>query len=354
MSHDATTTARRSEQIRHEIDTTRQQMDQTIDALAGRLKGRHLADEVIGIFRSNVTAETATKFKDKVTQTTNSAVNSFVNSVKSNPWPALLIGAGAAWLVYNSRRSSQNGSDEYLESPYENDLLDEPGYELSGGGYGAEGLSDDYESSDLTVDERGRIEDGSTLGSKYEQVKSAVGDKASQAKEQIQQKASQLGEKVRQGTQAVRERATELTSKVQERGREVLDRSRERVVKTANDYPVELGLGVLALGIVAGLAIPTPDKVNEVVGPRVDRVRDRAREAGRDLVNRGKNVVQAAAKAAKQEAETQGISPEALREKANAVAQRTKQAATDSARQEGVLPQENAAAGQSSQAASQA
>lgn len=340
MSQDVTT-AKRSEQIRHDIDSTRQQMDQTIDALATRLKGRHLADEIIGIFRSNVSAESANKIKDKVTQTTNSAVNTVVNSVKANPWPLLLIGAGAAWLVYSSRRSSQNGNDEYLESPYENDLLDEPGYELSGGGYGAGGLAEDYESSDLSVDESGRIEDSSTLNTKFENVKGTVREKAGQAKEQLQQKASEIGDKVRQSTQAMRDRASEIGSRVQERSRQVIDRSKERIVQTANDYPVELGLGVLALGIVAGLAIPTPEKVNQVVGPRIDQVRDRAREAARDLAKRGKNVVQAAAQAAKQEADSQGISPDALREKASAVAQRTKQAATDSAREQGVLPTEN-------------
>lgn len=354
MSQDATT-AKRSDQIRQDIDTTRQQMDQTIDALTSRLKGRHLADEVIGIFRSNVSNESVEKIKDKVTQTTNSAVNTVVNSIKANPWPALLIGAGAAWLVYNSRRSSQSSNgDGYLESPYENDLLDEPGYELSGGGYGVGGVSDDYESADLTVDESGQIEDGSNLGSKYENLKGTVRDKANKAKDQLQQKASEFGDKVRQGTQAVRDRAGEISSQVQERGRQVLDRGRERVVQTVNDYPVELGLGVLALGIVAGLAIPTPQKVNEVVGPRVDRVRDRAREAGRDLVNKGKNVVQAAAKAAKQEAESQGITPDALREKAGAVVQKTKQAATDTARDQGILQPDSGQGSQQAQPVSQA
>ena len=328
---------KRSEQIRNNIDTTRQQMDQTIDALANRLKGRHLADEVIGMLRSNVTGDKMEKIKDQVTQTTHSAVNNVVDSFKANPWPALLIGAGAAWLVYNSRRSKQNFSGD-LESPYENDLIDQPGYELSGGSYGAGAMADDYESADLTVDQSGRIEDGSALNSKFEDLKDSVRDKANRAKEQIQQTASELGDKVRQKTQAVRDRASEI----KERGRQALTHGRDRVVQTANKFPVELGLGVLALGVVAGLAIRTPEKVNQVLGPRVDRVRDRAREAGRDLVNRGKNVVQAAAKAAQQEAEAQGLSPEALREKASAVAQRTKQAATDSAREEGVLPDDHA------------
>ncbi len=334
---------KRSEQIRNNIDTTRQQMDQTIDALANRLKGRHLADEVIGLIRTNVSEEKIEKIKNQVTQTTNSAVNTVVNSIKANPWPALLIGAGAAWLVYRSRRSDQSFSS--LESPYENDLIDEPGYELSGGGYGAGAIADDYESTDLTVDESGRIEEGSMLNSKLEEIKGTVRDKAYRAKDQLQQRASELSERVRQGTHAVRERASSIGTRVQEQSRQVYDRSRERVIQTADQHPIELGLGILALGVVAGLAIPTPDKLNEVVGPKVDRVRDRAREAGRDLVSRGKHVVQAAANAARQEAQSQGITPEALREKAAAVAQRSKEAVTETAREEGVLSDENATRG---------
>lgn len=346
MSQNGESSYKRSDEIRQEIDATRQQMDQTIDALADRFKGRHVIDEVIGIFRSNVSDENVVKIKDKVTQTTNSAVNSVVSTVKSNPWPTLLIGAGVAWLIYNSRRSNESryGDSEYLESPYESDLSDEAGYELSGGGYGAGGLADDYDSADLTANASGELEQaGSGLASKFDDVKSTVREKAGQAGEQIRDKASQVGQQLRDKSQQVRQRASELGSRVQQRSREVYERSRERVVTTANQHPLEVGLGILALGIVAGLAIPTPEKVNQLVGPRADRLRERAREAGRDIVTRGKTVVQAAANAAKQEAASQGITPEALREKAKAVAKRTKQVATDKAREEGVIPEENGA-----------
>lgn len=339
---------KRSDEIRQEIDATRQQMDQTIDALAERFKGRHVVDELIGVLRSNSNEETVSKIKDKVTQTTHTAVNSVVNTVKANPWPALLIGAGAAWLIYNSRRSSSD-SDQYLESPYESDLED-AGYEFSGGGYGAAEISDDYEAGDLSSDDD---ETGAGLGSKLSDAKETIRNKASQAKDQIQQKASELGDRVRQGAESVKQRAAQLGSQVQERGRQVYERSREQVSATVNQHPLEVGLGVLAVGIVAGLAIPTPQKVNQVVGPRVDRLRDQARERGRDLVNRGRNVVQAAARAAREEADSQGLSPDALREKAGAVAQRTKEAAAESARQEGVLPGNNSGSGSQNQPAGQ-
>jgi hypothetical protein len=44
-------------------------------------------------------------------------------------------------------------------------------------------------------------------------------------------------------------------------------------------------------------------------------LRERVRQSGQDLVQRGKQVVQAAADAAKSEARAQGLTPDAMREK---------------------------------------
>ena len=42
-----------SEEIRTDINQTREDMDQTIDALASRFRGRHIFDEILGFFRSS-------------------------------------------------------------------------------------------------------------------------------------------------------------------------------------------------------------------------------------------------------------------------------------------------------------
>lgn len=342
---------KRSDEIRREIDSTRQQLDQTIDALVDRFKGRHLVDEVIGVFRTQAAGEKAAQIKDKALQTTNSAVNSIVNSVKSNPWPAVLIGAGVAWMIYSSRQSSSQTDDEYLETGYEDELEDDVGYEFSGGGYGAAGVSGDYEA-DLTVGEGGEGA-AAGLGDKLRNAKDKLGEKASEAKDQLQQKASEIGDRLRDSTENIRNRASELSSQLRDRSRQLYETSRERVTTTVNEHPLEVGLGVLALGVVAGLAIPTPRKIHEVVGPRVDRIRDRARQAGQDLVNRGRHVAEAAAQAARQEAQSQGITPDALKAKAGAVVDRTKEAAANTARDEGVIPGDTSRGGAQTQPAGQ-
>ena len=82
------------EAIRSEIDTTRRRMDDTMEALGERLKGRHLLDELLGLFRSDNQSPKAMQIREKVSRTASTAAHSVVNTVKSNPMPALLIGAG--------------------------------------------------------------------------------------------------------------------------------------------------------------------------------------------------------------------------------------------------------------------
>ena len=329
--------SKKAEDIRQNIDVTRQRMDQTIDALAGRMKGRHLMDEVIGYFRTESGQHNAAQMKETVTETAGTAMNTVVSTIKSNPWPALLIGAGVAWMVYSNRRSSDTEVDEFAYSPYQNDFSD-TGYEVSGGGYSAGDVGDVEYGSDIAGQQTSFEEESTGAGQGLNDTKEAMRDKAARAKEQLQNRANQLGQRVRDSAGVVRERASHLSERAREQSRHLYEMGRQRVTTTAEAHPVEVGLGCLALGLIVGLAIPTPRKVNELVGPRADRLREQARQASQDLMNKSKNVARAAAEAARREAEAQGLTAEALRDKAQAVANSAKDAARDTAQQEGVAP----------------
>src|SRR3954470_21315388 len=92
--------------IRSDIEETRRRMDDTMDALGDRLQPRHLLDEVLGFFRGNGSDgdNKLTQMREKITQSAGTAMNAVVDTVKSNPMPALLIGAGVAWMIYESTR----------------------------------------------------------------------------------------------------------------------------------------------------------------------------------------------------------------------------------------------------------
>jgi ElaB/YqjD/DUF883 family membrane-anchored ribosome-binding protein len=162
-------------------------------------------------------------------------------------------------------------------------------------------------------------------GSKLGEVKEKLTEKTQAATEQVKEKLSRAGDVAREKAgmlkerageklQAVRERAGELGQRVGERTREMYAHTRERVATTAEERPLELGLVCLAAGVIAGLALRTPRAVHRMAGPTADELRRRTREAGREMMDKGRRVAQAAMSAAKDEAEAQGLTPEGMRQ----------------------------------------
>jgi ElaB/YqjD/DUF883 family membrane-anchored ribosome-binding protein len=297
-----------AEAIRSGINVTRQRMDDTMDALGERLEPRHLLDEILGFFRrsSHDGESRLAHMRETLTDSCNTAVHTVTDTVRKNPVPALLVGAGLAWLIYESRRDKR--VDRYAgdlspadygdqERRYDPDMhFDRPL---------------DYPSTLET--ETNRSDQG---GSKLEHLKEQLSDNASAATSQVKETLSHAGEATREKVGELRERAGEIASRAKERTQQAYTRTRDRVVTTADQHPIETGLVALAAGLIAGLVLPTPNAVNRRVGPAADRLRDRSREVGREILEKGKRVAQAAVHAAKDEAEVQGLTPEQLREKA--------------------------------------
>ncbi len=304
-----------SDSIRSEIDETRDRMNTTIDQLTERLKGRHLVDELLGYFRTSNGTSTAATVKEKVSETTSAAVHAVVDAVKSHPLPILVMGAGLAWLIYEKEQKAKSPARSYaaldpeprdpsLPPLPESDFEDyTPGYSTAGGALAGSELAP--MPGDAASDEPG--------------MKERIQARAGEAKDRLQstashlgEKASQLGQKASQGMQHVKERAARTTEQVRERTRELAGRTKDQVSRAAEEHPLETGLACLAVGVLAGLLSPTPARIREEVAPVAERMKQRAREAGGDILERGKRVVAAASDAARREAEEQHLTPEAV------------------------------------------
>jgi ElaB/YqjD/DUF883 family membrane-anchored ribosome-binding protein len=68
----------------------------------------------------------------------------------------------------------------------------------------------------------------------------------------------------------------------------------------AQENPLGLAIGAVAVGFVGGLLIPSTRVEDEKIGPMADQVKDKARETGQEAMERGKEAARQAADTAKE------------------------------------------------------
>ena len=93
----------------------------------------------------------------------------------------------------------------------------------------------------------------------------------------------------------VKTRAKEKLSRATPDGRQM-----KRAANTAQENPLGLAIGGIAVGFLVGLAVPSTRVEDEKIGPMADQVKDQIRETGQEAVERGKDVAQQAAETAKE------------------------------------------------------
>jgi len=73
-----------------------------------------------------------------------------------------------------------------------------------------------------------------------------------------------------------------------------------RARSVAQDNPLGLAVGAVAVGFLAGMLIPSTRVEDEKLGAMSDEVIERAKETGQEALERGKQVAQDAAETAKE------------------------------------------------------
>lgn len=84
----------------------------------------------------------------------------------------------------------------------------------------------------------------------------------------------------------------------------------QRAASVAQENPIGLAIGGVAVGFLAGMVMPSTRVEDERVGPVADQAKEKAREAGEEAVERGKAVAQETAQTAVETAREKG-SPQA-------------------------------------------
>ena len=99
----------------------------------------------------------------------------------------------------------------------------------------------------------------------------------------------------------------------------------QQAAGVAQENPLGLALAGVAVGVLAGMLIPSTRVEDEKIGHIADQVKDQVKETGGEALERGKQVAQDAAQSAKETAQESGQEhAEGLKSSASDAAQETR------------------------------
>jgi ElaB/YqjD/DUF883 family membrane-anchored ribosome-binding protein len=336
---------RSPDQIEREIELTRRQMSETIDAIQRKLTPNELVGQAFEYVRGG-----GSEF-----------ANNLGKAALANPVPVALIGIGLAWLAlgggkpaYLRRAGSARGRDPRARpTDVEWDRSVDEGDLGSSGAY-----SRVYEGSRSVHDAGGQRREGWRIGrrlgawasgaahaaSSAARMASNATHMASSATERISDMASNTGRRVSSTTSGTGERVREMADDVRnlaaewtesassmasstvatgrEQAHRLGDTVRHQAAQVGNtaqylmrEQPLVIGAIGLAVGAVLGAVLPSTRREDELLGETRDRLIDQAAEAGQEAMQQAGAVAQkaasAAAETAREEAERRGLAPEA-------------------------------------------
>jgi hypothetical protein len=130
-----------------------------------------------------------------------------------------------------------------------------------------------------------------------------MGEDPGQIRQQIEETRAQMGDTVDALAYKadVKERARDSITEKKDRAVESITQTKEgaqRAAGVAQENPIGLAIGGIAIGFLAGMVIPSTRIEDERMGRVADRAKERARETGQEAVERGKTVVQETAQTA--------------------------------------------------------
>lgn len=310
-----------STQIRSEIERTRADMDETFDALERKMTPGQILGEAWTLTRGGTSA----------------GASKLWQVAREHPLPSAVIGLGLGWLLVESSRGEERSSYGRSYNPNYNQARGGAGRSTWGGrsslyessaGYGA------YpESYNANYQESYDASEGGSASGRVSSAASSVKDAASSAGHKVADVASSAGHKVADVAGTVRERAGELTHEARDKAtalgystRYQARRAQTGFWQMMEENPLAVGIATLTLGVLAGLSLPATRKENELMGETRDKLVDRIEEAGREALEKGKQVAETAVETIKDEAESAGLTASGIAEKVREVGTKAKEA----------------------------
>ena len=219
----------RTEEIRAEIEETREDMTETINAIQDKLRP------------GNIVAGATERVREATTEKVRHMANRASDAAeRQNLLPAALIGIGTAWLLMNRSGRGSRSYGEYSTGAPRNTEYGSP---------------EDYSRA---VGTRGASEPAGGVDV------SAMAGRAT-------------------------ERAGELAHDARERVQRTTRRAQSQLQRAINENPLAVGAAAVILGAAVGLALPETEHENEWMGETRDTVLDKAQDVARTTAERVKD-----------------------------------------------------------------
>jgi len=226
------------------------------------------------------------------------------DAVRQNPLPAALIGMGVLWLFAGGARRA--GLDPLRAA---NDAAAAGRSTMRNGLQAAgSGVADLDDNVRKTAREAG--------GGTRDAIASAAGGLRNSGTAAFE-RTSRLGSQVADS-------ATELAKAVPESASELFSSARSNLRVMFRDQPLLLGAVGIAIGAGVAASFPATELESEYLGETSDQVKERAEQFVSEQAERAKDAAERALKAANDEAQRQGLTPDGLKSGASEIADRMK------------------------------
>lgn len=382
--------ARSVNDIRHDIRSRRRRMDDTLDRITDKVNPRSIVGDLLNLWDSDNSSysDDGERTRDQLLRSGRKAGRKVARTLKENPLPAALIGAGVLWAVIGNDEDDEEFSDDedfngMDDQPYDEDLdrweacTPDTGDELYPGSYqtghsvsapSKSGIP--YGESIDADDEREGAMDrikasASHAGDKVKEVAAnaregvasaveKVKDGAASARDGLSSARESVGESSRDAAQRLRDasnrayrKGRRAASRGRNRGsrqlRRMKEETTERYERALDESPLALGLGAVAIGALVSVLLPRSRREDQWFGDTSEEFIDAAREKGEDLADRAKSVGERVASKALDAAEEEDLgvegaqnSVDALKEKLKSVGETVKEEVREAAEEEGL------------------
>ncbi len=292
-------------ELEHQAEQERARIAETAEALRERLTPGQLIDEMMDYFRHSDAS---------------AMLHNFKGQVRDNPLALAMVGAGMAWLMAgkgypdsHNRNRERRSHDDGLYNQAELFGQDGRSHALREGtspggarGSGASASSPSAPSSGKGSGMGGRLSDAAdTVRDAGDRAASAVRSAASEAGDMAHQAGASAEEYAHWAGDGARRAMHDMRDEAQRFGR----RSGDMFADLLEREPLIVGALGVAIGAAIGATLPSTKVEDEYLGKASDRLKDKATHAVEAGMEKARDVAGRATKAAKEEADDQGLIP---------------------------------------------